>query len=129
MFCWNSPWSEDGFVRPLKNTYMGKSSMLDSVGSLGLVLCWYRTRGNPRKTLVLSFGLSKSNIIVWIRFGKRVLLHVLQNHPDVLAHIASDENIAEMDAYVDVKCNSCGDILGDLDGLKINFDKPGHMVI
>ena len=44
-------------------------------------------------------------------------------------HIASDENISEIDASVGIKFNSCGDIWGASDGLKINFDNPGHRVI
>ena len=128
-FHWCSPWSDDGFVRPLTNPNIEKPRMLDSVGSLGLLLCWCRTQGTLSKTFALSFGLTKSHVSAWIRFGNRVLLHVLQTHPDVMVCIASNENASEMAASVGMECKSCGDIWGSLDRLKINFDKPGHRVI
>ena len=103
VFRWYSPWTEDGFVKRLTNPDEGKPRILDSAGCLGLILSWYRTRGTAKKTLCMTFGLTPSHLCVWLRFGKRVLLHVLQNHEDAMPRIPSDTLIADMANSVELK--------------------------
>ena len=48
-------------------------------GCLGLVLMWFRTRGSCARALSILFGQTASPMYCWLKFGRRVLLHVLTN--------------------------------------------------
>ena len=63
------------------------------------------------------------------RFGKRVLLHILQNYEDTIPHILLDTLIAVMANSAELKYRTCGNIWSELDSLKINFSNPYYRVI
>ncbi len=48
---------------------------------LAIVLAWTRTHG---ATWILSilFGVSSSPLSLWLRFGCRMINHILHNHPN-----------------------------------------------
>jgi hypothetical protein len=75
-----------GFIQPAATTSTGarkgRTRYLDAAGCLGLVLMWYRTRGAVSRSLCIMFGLSQTVMHRSLKFGKRVLLYVLQGHPD-----------------------------------------------
>ena len=63
---------KEGICRLKRKTHSRRH--LDAVGSLGLVLTWYRTRGACTRTLALAFGLTSTTLYKWLKFGRRVLL-------------------------------------------------------
>jgi hypothetical protein len=56
----------------------GRPRQLDAEGCLGLVLMWYCTRGAVSRSLCIMFGLTLTVMLHWLKFGKRVLLSILQ---------------------------------------------------
>ena len=44
---------------------MGRPRHLDTIGGLGLVLVWYRTRGPCNRTLTLMFGQTLTPYYKW----------------------------------------------------------------
>ena len=56
---------------------MGRDRDMTACGCPGLVLMWYRTRGSSARGLDLMFGQTSSPLYFWLKFGRRVLLHVL----------------------------------------------------
>ena len=72
---------ETGMIRKkvcdINNKPMGRSRDLSPIGGLGLVLMWYRTRGSCARSLAMMFGQTSTPMYLWLRFGRRVLLHIL----------------------------------------------------
>jgi len=77
----------------------------------------------------MTFGLTSAHINIWIRFGKWILIHILQNYDNTMIRIPSDLLIADMANSIKVKYRTCSDIWGALDGIKINFSNLYHRVI
>ena len=59
---------------------------------LGLVLVWTRTRGSLN-VLQLVFGLTYSNLCVYLRFGIRLIVETFRNDPLARVSIPSGEEI------------------------------------
>jgi hypothetical protein len=94
--------------------------MISPIICLRLVLAWTRTRGNLF-SLQLDFGLSHSCLCLWLRFGMRIIVNVLRDHP--LARVrkpSSEEVLAYQEATV-AKYPSLPEVWGTLDGLNLNI--------
>ena len=75
---------ETGLIRKkvcdIRNKPLGRSRDLPATGCLGLVLMWYRTRGSCARSLAMMFGQTALPMYMWLKFGRRVLLHVLSRY-------------------------------------------------
>ena len=60
---------------------------------LGHVLVWTRTRGSLT-ALQLVFGMTCSNLCMYLRFGCRVIVEALKSDPLATIAIPSNEKIA-----------------------------------
>ena len=65
--------------------------LMTAEASLGLVLSWCRFRG-AEFALQGWFGFTGGQLIVWLRFGRRMLLRVLSKHPDSVVRYPDKEN-------------------------------------
>jgi hypothetical protein len=85
---YDSPFPNEstGFIQLLAITSTGKRKgrprHLNAAGCLGLVLIWYHTRGSVSRSLCIMLGLTLTAMLRSLKFGKRVLLRILQRHPD-----------------------------------------------
>ena len=79
--------------------YRRKPRDMDAIGSLGLVLTWYRTRGSCTCTLSFIFGLTGSQLYNWLLFGRHVCLCILQKHHIAKVNLTTKE---EVDMYTAV---------------------------
>ena len=78
----NSPYGVNGNIRNFgdrEDTTRGRPRLLDAEGCLGLVLCWYRSRGN-QNLLHGFFGVTGSVGRLFLTFGRKVLLLVFESH-------------------------------------------------
>ena len=66
---------------------------------LAIVLVWSRTCG-AINNLQMIFGLPLSSISVWLRFGTRILIKVLHDHPLAKVELPTDEQLAEFQAAI-----------------------------
>lgn len=100
----------------------GNKRLLTSRACLALVLAWTRTRGALR-TLQVMFGTTANPTSLWLRFGKRLLLLLLKQHP--LAKVTPPD-AAERTAYkaaISAKYPLLVDVWGSIDGLKIPIEE------
>ena len=77
-----SPYGNDGRIRmtnPLETR--GRKRIVKSHACLGLVLMWTRTTCQYW-VLSTTFGFTGTTCSDWLRFGKRILLHVLCSRPE-----------------------------------------------
>uniref|UniRef100_A0A7S4AMZ1 DDE Tnp4 domain-containing protein n=1 Tax=Pseudo-nitzschia australis TaxID=44445 RepID=A0A7S4AMZ1_9STRA len=98
---------------------------MDAVGSLGLVLHWYRTRGSVARTISMVFGITASSAYLWVKFSRRVLLFVLQYQPTAKVCSPTAEEIQEYTNAIGAKYPALGDpkVWGAADGLKVMLQK------
>jgi hypothetical protein len=89
-----------GTLKKLKKTQWGRPSGrkrdMDAVGTLGLVLYWFRTRGSVARAVCMAFGLTATPMYKWIKFGRRALLFALQHHPHAKVSLPTAQ---EVDRY------------------------------
>jgi hypothetical protein len=72
MFSSHTPFDESGFIVPFKYV-RGWKRNVQPEDCLGLVLVWTRTRG-ASNVLQLVFGLTYTNLSVYLRFGIHFLI-------------------------------------------------------
>lgn len=105
----------------------GRPREISAAGCLCLVLLWYRTTGALSRTHQFFLGSSRTPLSDWLRFGKRVLLSVLQAHPDAMIMPPTDEEIDQYCAAVVAKFPHAVDIWGAADGVKLSIQGSGDI--
>ena len=95
-------------------------------GCLGLILMWYRTKGSCARGLALDFGMTSSQLYKWLKFGRRVLLHVLSRHPAAKVKLPSFEEKESFKTAVSSKYPYCPNVWGAGDGLNLLIDPPNN---
>jgi hypothetical protein len=110
---------------PLKG---GRPRKVRPEDCLGLVLVWTLTRG-ALTALQLIFGMTCSNLCVYLRFGHRVIVEALKS--DSLAKIAipSNEEIASYKEAVGAIYPLLSDVWSTMDGLKLYLQQSGNTEI
>ena len=103
----------------------GRKRDMDAVGSLGLVMYWYRTRGSLARQGALAFGLTATPMYKWLRFSRRVLLFVLHRHPLAMVKLPTWSEMAEFMLAIGSKyATLLGErVWGACDGLKVLLEK------
>jgi hypothetical protein len=94
--------------------------MISPIICLGLVLAWTWTRGNLF-SLQLDFGLSHSCLCLWLRFGMRIIVNVLRDHPLARVRKPSREEVLAYQQATVAKYPSLPEVWGTLDGLNLNI--------
>ena len=85
---------------------------------LGLVLVWTRTRGSLT-ALQLVFGMTSSNLCMYLRFGRRVIVEALKSDPLAKIAIPSNEEIALYKEVIGAIYPLLSDVWSTMDGLKL----------
>ena len=90
-----TPQSDTGYIKLKKDT--GCSRNVDAAHILGLCLTWTGTHGS---CFVLQglFGMSMTNLNLYLKFGRRLLVTILLNEPDAKIKIPSLQKIDEYKA-------------------------------
>ena len=70
---------EDTTIMP-KVSPRGRKRKIRAEDCLGLVLAWTRTRGSLA-ILQMIFGMTLTNLSVYIRFGHGIIIELFKNHP------------------------------------------------
>ena len=124
-----------GTIKKLKLTKhgerRGKPREINALGSLGLILFWFRTRGSSARSVALAFGLTASPMYMWLKFSRRILLSVLQDDP--LAQV-TEPSFAEIEEHIQAMGNKYPvleeeRVWGAADGLKIPLATSTNYVI
>ena len=122
-----TPWvkNNDGFsfkkVDLNKSKGRGRKRMVTCTACLGLVLAWFRFRGSE---FILQgwFGFTGSQLNVWLRFGRRMLLKAMSDMEECVVRFPDDATIAMMKEAVAARHKTLRDVYCFADGLKIHFE-------
>ncbi len=79
MFCGHMPFDESGRIVKFKYT-RGQKREVKPEDCLGLVLVWTQTRG-LLNALQLVFGLTSTNLFVFLRFGVHLFVKMFSDDP------------------------------------------------
>ena len=91
MFSGHTPFDASGMIVEFEYV-SGRKRAVQPADCLGLVLVWTRTRGSLN-VLQLVFGLTYSNLSVYLRFGIRLMVETFKNDPLARVAIPSGEDI------------------------------------
>jgi hypothetical protein len=95
---------------------------------LGLVLVWMRTRG-PLNVLQLIFGLTYSNLSVYLRFGSRLIVETFRHNPIARVSIPSAEEIETFKVAFAEGHPLLIDCWATMGGLKLYLQTAGNVNI
>jgi len=106
----------------------GRPRMVRPEDCLGLVLVWTRTRGSLA-ALQLIFGMTCSNICMYLRFGRRVIVEALKSDALAMIAIPSEEIIMSYQEAVGAIYPLLSDVWSTMDGLKLYLQQSGNSEI
>jgi DDE superfamily endonuclease len=121
---WKSRWYCTTFRELDPERYRGgRSRIIDAKTCLGLahVLAWFRFRG-AEYILQGWFGFTGSHSNVWLRFGRRGLLVVLQNEPSARVEMPSTQQVQLFKSILQARHDLLDDVYAFADGLKLFFE-------
>ena len=95
---------------------------------LGLVIVWTHTRGSLT-ALQLIFGMTCSNLCMYLRFGRRVIVEALKSDPLAKIAIPSNEEITSYKEAVGAIYPLLYDVWSTMDGLKLYLQQSGNTEI
>ena len=75
------------------------------------------------------FGLTTSAISVYLKFGRRILIHILSNDKMAKVTILSDDEIEHFKNAVKERHPAVKDVWMTMDGLKLYLEQSPHTVI
>ena len=92
---------------------------------LGLVIVWSHTRG-LLNVLQRVFGLTYSNLFIYLRFGFWISVKTFQNDPLARVSIPSWEEIESFQVAFVERHPLLNDCSATMDGLKLYLQSTGH---
>ena len=127
IFSGHTPFDKSGFI--VEFEYIsGRKREVQPADCLGLVLVWTRTRG-PLNVLQLVFGLTYTNLSVYLRFGFRLIVETFHDDPLARVSIPSTETINEYKAAFGARHSLLDDCWATMDGLKLYLQQSGNFEI
>ena len=105
------------------NRARGKPRDVEAICVLALVLVWYRTKGSCSRSLAMLFGLTSTHMYSWMKFGQKVLLHVLSSDDDAKVMLPSLEQVRCYQEVIGQKYPLCNDVWATADGVKLLIQK------
>jgi hypothetical protein len=127
MYLTHTPFDASGMIVSLDDVRGQKRKVLPA-DCLGLVLVWMQTRG-LLNVLQLVFGLTYTNLSVYLRFGIHLVVEVFRDDPLARIFLPSAEDIT---TYVSAFCKRCPlltDCWVTMDGLKLFLQASGNSYI
>ena len=118
-----TPHSKDGDIKLLKRKERNPR-IIEASDCLGLVLMWTRTRGSMF-SLQMKFGISGTATGLYIRFARRLLLHIFQNDDNARIRILSDHNIEQYKKAIKARHSVLNGVWCAMDGLKLLLESSG----
>ena len=109
--------SPDGYIVPLKNKKC-KPRLINGRDCLALNLAWTRTKGSCY-CLQMLFGMTASCVSVYLRFGRRILIKVLQRQDEAAIRLPSRENVEEYVRSIQERHPILENVWCTMDGLKL----------
>jgi DDE superfamily endonuclease len=119
--------SADGRIKKITKN-RGRPRLLSAEDCLGLCLAWTRTRGSVM-VLQMIFGLTRTPIGMYLRFGRRILIKVLQGNSESSIRIPSDDNIRQYCEAIQERHPVLDNVWSTMDGLKLKLQAAANNTI
>lgn len=116
--------SPDGSIVPLKNKRC-KPRLITGRDCLGLNLAWTRTKGSCY-CLQMLFGMTATCVSVYLRFGRRILIQVLQSQQSSSIKLPNDNLINEYMNSISERHPALSNVWCTMDGLKLRLQRSGN---
>jgi hypothetical protein len=118
------PYNSVRILHRLENVFFGSKNDMTLRQNYGWTdrrsLLDRRTDKRPSRFVPSGFGLS-----IWIRFGRRLLVKILKNHPDACVEMPNETEIVSFQKVIDAKYQSLTNVWGAMDGLKLLLQQAG----
>ena len=106
----------------------GRKRILTSRDGLALTLAWTRTRGSMF-VLQMIFGLTYTAVGVYVKFGRRLLVSILDKDDNAKVSIPSDAKIQSFKNCVQERHPRLVDVWLTMDGLKVYLQQSPESVV
>ena len=100
---------------------------MSSCDCMGLYLSWTRLRGTT-VPLQMIFGMPATSVAIYLKFSRRILIHILSRSRDAAIKIPSAAKIMEYQRTISAKHPRLKDVWCTMDGLKIYLEQSGDPV-
>jgi hypothetical protein len=127
MFSGHTPFDESGMIVEFQYV-QGQWRVVQPEDCLGLVLVWMHTRGSLN-VLQLVFGLTYSNLSVYLRFGMRLFAKIFRHDPLSRVSIPLAKEIEMFEAAFAKRHHLLTDCWATMDGLKLYLQTAGNAYI
>jgi hypothetical protein len=127
MYTGHTPFDESGMIVEFEYV-SGRKRKVPPADCLGLVLVWTRTRG-PLNVLQLVFGLTYTNLSVYLRFGIRLIVETFRHDPIAGVRIPTAERIKTFKDAFAARHPQLNDCWATMDGLKLYLQASGNAEI
>lgn len=117
----NSPHSDGNIIHRI-NSQRGRHRSVTAEQGLALFLAWTQTNGKLM-TLQMIFRLGHASLSKYLRFSRRILFHVLEDHPHAKICFPSGEKLQELQDEVSSRYPLLPGACLVMDGLKLNIQK------
>ena len=126
LFDLNSPYScDDGYIRRIRQTEKcGHPRKITAHACLGLVLYWTRTTAFYWE-MAGYFGMVTSCCDLWLRFRKRLLLHILSQRTDAQVRMPAEQKLEEYKKVVAARHPALKHTCFVADGMKVLIGRSG----
>ena len=94
--------ANDGTIVEISGKGMGRPRLMSAADSLALNLAWSRLRGSTMAPSLI-FGMTGSSVSMYLRFGRRLVIHILSKEPDAAICVPSAKKIREYQAAIVLK--------------------------
>lgn len=117
-------------IVPRSGAKNGRRRLIDATACLGLSLMWFRTRG-AQWSLGMHFGLTSTSLCHYIRFGRRILLVVLNENDSSRVELPTEHELRTFVAAVTRRHRLLGtkSVFGAMDGLKLTLEQAGDQTL
>jgi hypothetical protein len=90
----------------------GRPQLISASDCLGLVLAW------TNMVLQIIFGMSSTSVLMYLRFGRRILIKVLRNEPNAAIQIPDIDTIRMYQQVIKERHPNLQGVWCTMDGLK-----------
>ncbi len=127
MFSGHTSFDESGMIVEFEYV-QGRRRVVQPEDCLGLVLVWMYTRGSLH-VLQLVFGLTYSNLSVYLRFGMRIIVETFRHNPLARVSILLVEEIESFKAAFEERHPLLNDCWATMDEGKLYLQTAGNTYI
>ncbi len=124
MFYGHTPFDPCGMIVEFEYV-CGRKREVQPEDCLGLVLVWTRTRG-LLNVLQLVFGLTYTNLSVYLRFGIHLIVETFRNNPLTRVSIPPVDEIESFQEAIGARHPLLNNCWATMDGLKLYLQSAGH---